>query len=183
MKLNLCLNTLCFYLALSAASTIPDKNYLENDADQTSHDQTHAPHPPPPADPYLLPRPPASYLFPIPAPLPDLPHDLPHAPPPPPTHEPEIPPQDYLNADRTSHDATEHEYAVADENDAIPDDWVLTGHSAVPTAPAFKHPIQTPVDVVIPAPADENDDGFQPESSALPVAPALPHPIPQFRID
>merc|ERR1712183_752198 len=71
--------------------------------------------------------------------------------------------------------ADENDEGFQPENDAIPDDWVLTGHSAVLAAPAFKLPIQTPVDVVIPAPADENDESFQPEPI---VAPVFELPIP-----
>jgi len=81
------------------------------------------------------------------------------------------------DADRTSHDATEHEYAVP-------------GIDAIPGGNHFGGFVGQPIiDAVIPVSepdygTDEfSEHGFQPESSALPVAPEFPHPIPQFRID
>merc|ERR1712183_904051 len=84
MKLTLCLTVLCSYIVLSAASTIPDKKDLENDADRTSHPMMNGyewtfqpfpgyewtshglqPIPPPPPAPAPAPAPPAP-----PAPIP-----------------------------------------------------------------------------------------------------------------
>merc|ERR1712183_65258 len=93
MKLTLCIAVLCSYLALSAASTIPDKKDLENDAglddnypnrpgyggladaDRTSHDATEPDYG---ADEFWLNREngfqPESSALPV---APELPHPIP----------------------------------------------------------------------------------------------------------
>merc|ERR1712183_1086941 len=113
MKLTLCVIVLCFYLTLSAARTIPDRNDWENDADRTSHDSFsryvspypsdtfhapypsdtfHGPYPEAPevhdtllADQYIPPPPHPPAPAPAPAPVPP-PYGPPPPPPPPPVY-------------------------------------------------------------------------------------------------